>query len=163
MRPFYKLRWKCWDTVVNQTKIPAHRPLGSNGPGANPWLSLRSVTHPPGGVLPAWGGEAPSALPAPCWHLLEAEATTVLPLLVITDPFYYFILFLFFAFFRATPAAYGSSQARGQIRAITVSLRHSYSNSGSEPHLQSTPQLTATPDSQPTERGQGLNPQPHGY
>ena len=28
--------------------------------------------------------------------------------------------------------------------------------------LQDTPQLTATPDLQPTEQGQGLNPQPHG-
>ena len=31
-----------------------------------------------------------------------------------------------------------------------------------EPRLQPTPQLTATPDPQPTERGQGANPQPHG-
>ena len=32
------------------------------------------------------------------------------------------------------------------------------------PRLQPTPQLTAmaTPDSQPTEQGQGSNPQPHG-
>ena len=33
----------------------------------------------------------------------------------------------------------------------------------SVPPLQPTPQLTATPDPQPTERGQGSNPQPHGY
>ena len=48
--------------------------------------------------------------------------------------------------FRATPAAYGSSQARGQIRAVTTSLHHSHSNSGSELCLPLTPQLTATPD-----------------
>ena len=49
--------------------------------------------------------------------------------------------------FRATPAAYGSSQARDQIGATAASLHHSHSNMGSEPHLQPTPQLMATPDS----------------
>ena len=33
---------------------------------------------------------------------------------------------------------------------------------GSEPRLRTTPHLTATPDPQPTEQGQGLNQQPHG-
>ena len=37
---------------------------------------------------------------------------------------FYFVLF-FFGLFRATPTAYGSSQARGQIRAAAVSLYHS--------------------------------------
>ena len=41
--------------------------------------------------------------------------------------------------FRAIPIAYGSSQARGQIRAAAASLNHSQSNSGLEPGLQSTP------------------------
>ena len=67
-----------------------------------------------------------------------------------------------FAISWAAPAAYGGSQARGPIRAVAASLRQSHSNEGSEPRLQSTPQLTATPDRQPTEQGQGLNPQPHG-
>ena len=31
-------------------------------------------------------------------------------------------------FFRATPTAYGGSQARGQIRAVAASLQHSHSN-----------------------------------
>ena len=48
--------------------------------------------------------------------------------------------------FRATPAAYGSSQARGRIGAVAASLHHSHSNSGSEPHLWPTPRLTAMPD-----------------
>ena len=54
----------------------------------------------------------------------------------------------FFPFFRATPAAYGSSQARGQFRATAAGHRHSHShsNAGSEPHLQATPQLTAMLD-----------------
>ena len=62
----------------------------------------------------------------------------------------------------AAPAAYGGSQARGRIGAAATGLRQSHSNSGSEPHLQPTPQLTAMPDPQPTEQGQGSNPQPHG-
>ena len=62
-------------------------------------------------------------------------------------------LFLFFGFFffifRATPAAYGGSQARA------ASVR-------SELHLWPTPQPTAMPDPEPTERGQGSNPSPQG-
>ena len=41
-------------------------------------------------------------------------------------------------------------------------LCHSHSNAGFKPSLGPTLQLTAVPDPQPTERGQGLNPQPHG-
>ena len=40
--------------------------------------------------------------------------------------------FFFFNLFRATSAAYGSSQARGQIRAVAAS--HSHRNVGSKPH-----------------------------
>ena len=57
---------------------------------------------------------------------------------------------------------YGSSQARGLIEAVAAGLRQSHSNARSEPSLQPTPQLTATLDPYPTERGQGLNLQPHG-
>ena len=49
-------------------------------------------------------------------------------------------------FSRATPMAYEGSQARGPVGATAGSLHHSYSNAGSEPRLQPTPQLTATPD-----------------
>ena len=49
-----------------------------------------------------------------------------------------------FLLFRAARAAYGGSQARGRIGAVAAGLRHS--NAGSEPRLQPTPQLTATPD-----------------
>ena len=74
--------------------------------------------------------------------------------------------FLFFfclcAFSGAAPAAYGGSQARGLIGAVAAGLRHSHSDAGTEPHLQLTPQLTATPGPQPTEQGQVSNPQPHG-
>ena len=43
-------------------------------------------------------------------------------------------------FLRPAPVAYGASQARGQIRAVSVSLHHSHSNARSEPHLQPIPQ-----------------------
>ena len=48
--------------------------------------------------------------------------------------------------FRATPMAYGGSQARGQIGAVAARLHHSYSHSGSELSLQPTPQPMATAD-----------------
>ena len=65
--------------------------------------------------------------------------------------------------FRASPTAYGSSQARGRIRAVAAGLHHSHSNTESKPGLRAPPQLTAILDSRPTEQGQGLNPHPHGY
>ena len=70
--------------------------------------------------------------------------------------------FAFFAISLAAPVAYGGSQARSQIRALATGLRQGHSNAGSEPCLQPTPKLTATPDPQPTEQGQGSNLQPHG-
>ena len=58
-----------------------------------------------------------------------------------------FFLFLFlFLFLRAIPVAYGSSQVRGPIGATTAGLCHNHRNARSEPRLQSTPQLIATPD-----------------
>ena len=54
-----------------------------------------------------------------------------------------FLFFLFFfsclsAFSRATPAAYGGSQARGLIGAVATGLLQSHSNAGSEPRLRAT-------------------------
>jgi len=59
----------------------------------------------------------------------------------ILDPFFFFFFFLY----RASPAAYGSSQARDQIGASVSSLCHNHSITGSKPSLQSTPQLTSMP------------------
>ena len=56
-----------------------------------------------------------------------------------------FLVFVFLLF-RAAPTACGGSQARGLIGAVAAGLRHSHSNARSKPHLQPTPQLTATPD-----------------
>ena len=43
-------------------------------------------------------------------------------------------LFFLLLLFRAAPAAYGGSQAWGQIRAATAGLHHSHSNTGSWTH-----------------------------
>ena len=58
----------------------------------------------------------------------------------------HFFFFCLFAFFRATPEAYGCSQARGLIGAVATGLHQSHGNTGSEPRLQATPQLTASLD-----------------
>ena len=43
-----------------------------------------------------------------------------------------YFLFLFFVFSRATPTAYGDSQARGLIEVLDAGLHQSHSNAGSE-------------------------------
>ena len=53
-------------------------------------------------------------------------------------------MFFFFFFFRAAPAACGSSQARGQIGAVTDSLHYSHGNAESELCVKPTPQLMAS-------------------
>ena len=62
----------------------------------------------------------------------------------------FFFVVVFFVFFlpfsRAAPTAYGGSQASGPIGAAAAGLRQSHSDVGSQPRLQSTLQLTATPD-----------------
>ena len=54
--------------------------------------------------------------------------------------------FFSFYLFRAIPAAYGGTQARGLIRGTTAGLRHSHSDVRSEPCLQPIPQPMAMPD-----------------
>ena len=56
-----------------------------------------------------------------------------------------YILFIYFVF-RAAPAAYGGSQARGPIGAVATSLHHSHNSARSEQGLRSAPQLTALLD-----------------
>ena len=58
-----------------------------------------------------------------------------------------FFFFFFFGLFRAISTAFGGSQARGRIGAVTACLRHSHSHVGSEPCLQPTPQLMVMPGS----------------
>ena len=60
----------------------------------------------------------------------------------------FFVVCLFLrAIPKYAPAAYGSSQARGQIGAVATSLHHSHSAARHQPNLQPTPHLTASPDS----------------
>ena len=56
------------------------------------------------------------------------------------------IYFFFPPFYGATPAAYGSSQTRGQVRAAAASLCHSHSNTRSKLHLQPMLRLVAMLD-----------------
>ena len=44
---------------------------------------------------------------------------------IVNSSFYFYFYFLFFCLFRAAPAEYEGSQARGQIRAVAASLHHS--------------------------------------
>ena len=72
----------------------------------------------------------------------------ILWLLILLSKFKLNDIYLIFSsfycsLFRVTPAAYGSSWARSQIRAATVSIHHSHSITGSKPHLQPTVQLAA--------------------
>ena len=58
----------------------------------------------------------------------------------------------------ASPEAYGSSQARGQIGAAAAGLRHNHSNIRSELRLHPTPQLMAMPDPLAYWVGPGIEP-----
>ena len=59
-----------------------------------------------------------------------------------------FYLFIFCLLGAAATAYRGSQAAKGGIRDVATGLHHSHSNTGSEPHLWPTRQLTATPDPQ---------------
>ena len=96
----------------------------------------------PVGQLNLCPGAAESPLiPVPQWELLFF--TFLFHFIYL---FIYLFFFWLFAFATASPAAYGGSQARGRIGAVATGLRQSHSNVGSEPRLQPTPQLMATPD-----------------
>ena len=62
--------------------------------------------------------------------------------------FSFFFLFFFFVFSRASPIAFGGSQARGLIGAVVSGLHRSYSiqHRRIQLCLQPTPQFTATLD-----------------
>ena len=80
------------------------------------------------------------------------ESVPLLKSLEVKSGFFVGVFCLFvcfvlsFCLFRATPAVYGGSQARGLIEAVAASLHHSHSNARSKLRLQPTPQLMATPD-----------------
>ena len=62
---------------------------------------------------------------------VQTQAMTVSPFLTFYS--YLFIYLFIYCLFRAAPTAYGGSQARGLIRAVATSLRHSHSKARSEP------------------------------
>ena len=92
-----------------------------------------------------------------CWTLPARCSKAMLILsgwrLMFSKEVFSCIPFFFFFLFRIASATYGGSQARGRIEAAAASLHHSHSNVRSQPCLRPTPQLTATLDPQPTERG----------
>ena len=96
----------------------------------------------------------PSDSTCSCCVLLRSNSITSfshpfgLPLRFL---FYLFVYLFIYLLFRATPAAYVSSQARGQFGAAAARLHHSRSNEGSEPSLPPTPQVMPMPDPYPTE------------
>ena len=64
--------------------------------------------------------------------------------LSVETAYYYLTIFSSFLILSmATPVGYGSSQFRGQFRAVAASLCHSQSNPRSELHLQPATQLMA--------------------
>ena len=74
----------------------------------------------------------------PSWGPLFSHCKDSFFVPTATHSHLWFSFFLFF--FRASPMAYGGSQARGPIRAVAAGL---HSNTGSELHQRPTPQLTA--------------------
>ena len=57
----------------------------------------------------------------------------------VSKRFVGFFGFVLFLLFRATPKAYGGSQARGTVRATAAGLHHRHSNIRSKPRLRPTP------------------------
>ena len=68
-----------------------------------------------------------------------------------------------FLFCRAAAMEYGSSWARGRIRATSASLCHSHISARSELCLWTTPQLTATPDPLTQWTRSGIKPSPDEF
>ena len=83
------------------------------------------------------------------WHLVEKNNCGMIlnwKKICLFVCLFIYLFILSFVFLKAAPMAYGRSQARGQIGAISSSLLHSPSNARSKPHLLATPQITATLD-----------------
>ena len=77
---------------------------------------------------------------------------------------FWLLFFSSLLLFRAALVAWGGSEARGRmgaVGAVATGLHHSHSNTGSKSRLQPPPQLTAMPDPESIEPGQGLNLRPH--
>ena len=98
-------------------------------------------------VYSGWEGKTPQASRAN--KVVSPKSKDMLDMLSkISEVRNHYTLFFFFFFglFRAIPKAYGGSQARSLIRAITASLHHSHDKVWSKLCLWPTAQFTATPD-----------------
>ena len=124
----WKSEWPCWCWCLGSTGEP-HSLAVCPGQLPDVWICF-SFSHPD----------------KMCRCFSKTSGDTQLSRLGLL--FYFFIYFCLFAFSRAT---HGGSQARGLIGAVATVPRQSHSNTGSKPHLQPTPQITATPNPQPTE------------
>ena len=81
--------------------------------------------------------------PLPPWYLIFWSAIFLLLSFCL---FVVVVVVVVVAISWAAPAAYGGSQAKGLIGVVATGLCQSHSHTGSEAHLQPTPQLMATPD-----------------
>ena len=81
-----------------------------------------------------------------CCFLCVTDISLILFILCKLVYLFIYLFVCLFYLFRATPMAYGSSQARGWIRMAVTGLHHSHSKARSELCLKPTPQLTGTPD-----------------
>ena len=110
------------------------------------WLGWKESTHPRRRLEPILSRKRVSVHHSPLQELpcLPGESQTWRSDVTATHTGSFF--FFFFFLFRASPLAFGSSQARGQIGTAATGLCHNHSTSRSELQLQPTLQLMATPD-----------------
>ena len=101
-----------------------------------PFPASRARTNPKNtvGIDSLLWGEVGVFLSLPSWRSWTPRGlgTTTPRQPSAPDSFLSFSFTFFFFLLRATPAAYGSSQDKGQIRAAATSLHHSCTNSGSK-------------------------------
>ena len=150
--------WECWETAslsslaqwFNDLALPMQLRLKLQL-GSDPWPGSSICRR-----VAKNGGKKKEKKRKKYWLIPETKPFSKRALLLSKDYCYFFmewepklLLFCFvlsFCPFRATPTAYGDSQARGRIGAIAASLGHSHSNVGFALHLQPTPQPTTMPD-----------------
>ena len=98
----------------------------------------------------SWTSQVDFLVPSTAWGkkacIVKRSITSAQNICFQVKRFFLLLFFGLFVIFRAAPMAYGSSQARGLIRATAAGLHHSHSNAISEPCLWPTPQLMARPD-----------------
>ena len=112
----HSLRY-CW--ILNPWARPGIKPT-------SPWILIR--------FLICWATRGTPPIPPTSEMLVQVDILLGVHLIQnrTQTSFIYFIFVYFFIFLRATPEAYGSSQARARIRPIAASLCHSHSNARSK-------------------------------